>query len=1245
MSDESLEQYDASSGADKEFADTETETETIETDFNPLPYLVVGIGASAGGVEAYIDLLRSLPPDTGMTFILVPHLAPNHKSHMVDILQKHTAMQVCAIENGMRPQPNRVYIVPPNVHVSIAQGTLLLESRSDKPKGVYAIDYFFRSLATDQKNHAVGVILSGMDSDGAIGLQNIKGEGGISIVQDPASARHPDMPLNSIAADHVDKVVPPAEIAQELARLGQLFLKPGLQPLGAGQASSSDHEFLRRIFQILRSATGLDFSLYKAGTVHRRIARRMLVNQTETLRDYVQFIQAHPEEVRSLQEDLLVGLTRFFRDPDMFASLRNTVFPRLFADRPLDQPVRFWVAGCSTGEEVYSLVITLLEYTTANHLDPSIQVFGTDASERSIEKARSGIYTESLVAEISPERLRRFFVRVDKGYQVSKRIRDLCIFARQNLCTDPPFSRLDLVTCRNVLIYLGPQLQRQVIPTFHYALKASGFLVLGMSEAIRDFSDLFDAVDRKYKIFAKLPSANVSYDLSRTFIKADTSLIRQIESTETPVSWGEIELQRAADRIVIAQYGPPGFVIDDKFEILQSRGNVSPFLQLAAGATSLHLLRMLHSSVTTTVRDAVQRSIDQEIPVTVENVCIVSEGDVRQFNVEVLPVQMLPGRNARFLVLFPAKSAFGLQRLGQRFADEFPLLTGDAETAVGQLRQDLAATKIYLQSLIEERDLRNQELTSSSEEIQAANEELQSTNEELETTKEELQSANEELQTVNEELSHRNATLTDTGNDLTNLLNSVNIPVLMLDNHLQIRQFTPLTQKLLSVRPSDINRPIGEIRLNFTVDRLEDTLREVIDTLNTREIEVQDRDGRFHILKIRPYRTSDNKIEGVVMVMLDVDQLRRSQIDLSTARDFARAVIEAVPVSVLVLAGNLTVRFANNAFRELSNLSHAELEGRLFPDIANRVWGLETITQELEQLGQPGSKSSSFEKEFVTSKENKRTLHIRVRALPSEDGNVLLLTIEDITERKRAEEILARENQMLAGQVRSTSKALGQSREELRALTARLFASQEEERQHVARELHDDIGQQLALVQMEIEQVQARLAVDPLSLDRQLSALTQRMAQLSNEVRTLSHRLHPSILDDLGLAYALRSLVTEFGEREDMPATFTRLNVPEFIPKSVAAALYRVTQEALRNVSKHAGKTHVRVMLEGTPDYICLEIVDMGEGFDQEERVGGLGLLSMAERVHLIGGSFEVKSLLGRGTSINVKVPNSEANL
>lgn len=1061
-----------------------------------LPYPVVGIGASAGGIEAYIDLLHSLPVDTGMAFVLVPHLAPDHKSHLVKILQGHTRLPVSTIESGTVPQPNHIHVLPPNSFVSILHGTLHLESRADKVKGTFAIDYFFRSLAVDQKNMAVGVILSGMDSDGASGLKAIKSEGGIALVQEPGSARHPDMPLSCIAADHVDLVAPPAGIAKELGRLGHVYAHPELRQWEEGKAAATDHEILRKIFHMLRGFAGLEFGLYKPGTVHRRISRRLLVTQTNSLRAYLKLLQSSPGELRLLHEDLLVGLTCFFRDPQMYEALNLTVFPKVFEHRAPNQQVRIWVAGCSTGEETYSIVMALLEYTSANNLEPAIQVFGTDVSDRSIERARAGCYPNSIVSEVSPERVRRFFVKVDKGYQVAKRVRDLCVFARQNLCKDPPFSRVDLVTCKNVLIYLGQELQRRVIPAFHYALKPDGFLILGKSEALRDFAETFDPVDRENKVFTKLNTSHLTFDAPSL---VTTSSKAQVWSRESE--------------------------------------------PVAEGA--------------------------------------------------------------------PSES---------------------------QLRQDLHASKLYLRSLIEERDLKNRELTSSNEEVQSANEELQSTNEELETTKEELQSANEELQTVNDELQQRNQVLTETANDITNLLTSVNIPVLMLNNSLHIRQFTPLAQKLLSVRPTDIGRPISEIRMNLALQDLEPILHEVLDTLATREVEVQDREGRWHILRIRPYRTNENRIEGVVIVLLEIDQLRRSQMELRAARDLGHDLIEAIQFPLLILESDLTIRSANSAFRALTGLSRKELQGRHLPDIALREWGHSTIREVLEGIGKPGTESDFFEGELAGGTDGK-TIYMRARAVESNESYVLLVTLEDITERKRAEQILARENLLLAGQVRSTSHALGQSQQELRALAARLFTSQEEERRRVARELHDDVGQRLALVHMDIEQVLQRVSEDPASLGKQMTSLALQVASLSDDVRKLSHRLHPAMLDDLGLGHALQSLVEEFGERERMPATLTRRNVPEHLERDVAAALYRIAQESLRNVAKHAGKTHVRVVLEGGQDHVCLEIIDMGEGFDRDAHVDGLGLLSMAERAHLVNGTFEIQSELGRGTSVRVTVP------
>ncbi len=1206
-------------------------------DSQTLPFPVVGIGASAGGIEAYIDLLHNLPTDTGMAFVLVPHLAPDHKSHLVEILQSHTQLPISTIENGVQPQPNHIYILPPNQFASICQGILRLEKRSDKVRGTLAIDYFFRSLALDQKNMAVGVVLSGMNSDGATGLKAIKAEGGIALVQEPSTARHPDMPLSSIAADHVDLIVPPAEIAAELGRLGRLYSHPELRTLEEGKAAPTDQDVLRKIFHMLRGFAGLDFGLYKPGTVNRRISRRLLVTQTESLTGYLKLLESSPDELRLLHEDLLVGLTWFFRDPDMFDALKTIVFPKIFEARKPHQQVRIWVAGCSTGEETYSIVMALLEYTSAHNLEPVIQVFGTDVSDRSIEKARTGCYPDSVATEISAERMRRFFVKVDKGYQVSKRVRDLCVFARQNLCNDPPFSKVDLVTCRNVLIYLGQQLQKRVIPSFHYALKPEGFLVLGRSEALRDFAEIFDPVDRKNKIFAKLEASNLIFELPR-FVPASSNFPSSNLKIEPAATWSSIELQHAADRVVLAGYAPPGIVLNERFEILQSRGQMGPYLDLAQGTTSFHLLRMLRPSIAHTVRDAVERAIALEIPVRVEGLKITGTSEDHEFAIEVFPIQVLRSSSKCYLVLFVAKNVFLSRMASERSNEERSADVPSESDTLAQLRQDLNAIKFYLQSLIEERDFKNQELTSSNEEVQSANEELQSTNEELETTKEELQSTNEELQTVNDELQQRNSVLTETANDITNLLTSVNIPVLMLNNALQIRQFTPLAQKLLSVRPTDIGRPIREIRMNFVIEDLEPVLLDVLDTLATREVEVQDCDGRWHLLRIRPYRTNENKIDGVVMVLLEIDQLRRSQVELSEARDLGRDLIEAVQFPLLILESNLTIRSANSAFRLLTGLSRDELQGRQFPDITLREWGLSSIRELLEGIGFPGTDSAFFEGELEIGTEG-RIIYMRARAVQANETHVLLVTLEDITERKRASQILARENQFLAGQVRSTSQALGQTQQELRALAARLFTSQEEERRRVARELHDDVGQRLALLQMNIEQVPHRLAQDPGSLNHQMADLRSSITALSDDVRELSHKLHPAMLDDLGLGHALESLVKEFGEREQMPATLTRRNVPESLNKEIGATLYRIAQEALRNISKHAGKTHGRIVLEGIDNSLHMAIIDMGEGFDREARVEGLGLLSMAERAHLVGGTFEIKSELGRGTSVTVTVP------
>ncbi len=1203
-----------------------------------LPYTVVGIGGSAGGIEAYIEVFRNIPSNTGMVFVLIPHLMADQRSYLREIMARHTTMPVVSIEDGIRPEPNHVYLLPPNAQVYLQNGLLRLEERSGD--GAFRpIDRFFQSLATEQRSFAIGVVLSGMDADGSIGLRVIRGEGGIAIVQAPETARFPEMPRSSISADHVDVIVPPDAIGRHLAELAKRQQNPEWRQLEEGSARPQEERYFGRILKLLKGVSGVDFRLYKPNTLRRRIARRMLMHRSDTLAEYLAFLHANFKEQQDLQEDILISVTRFFRDPEVFEALKETVLPQIFEDRSPDQQVRIWVPGCSSGEEVYSIAICLLEYLSGRALEPPIQIFGTDASEHSVRKARLGIYPESIASEVSPERLRRFFSKAEKGYQVSKRIRDLCIFARQNLCQDPPFSRLDLISCRNVLIYFGSQLQKQLIPTFHYALRQDGFLLLGSSETIREFSDLFGLVDRKHKIYSKIGSTP-----RRALVETGPRLLVHDFPSEPRVqlsgeNFSEVELQRTADRIILARYGPPGVIVNDKLEILQSRGHTSAFLELAVGAASLHLGRMIRETIAPQVTAAVKRAIEHDLPVQVEELNLREDGQQYELTLEVLPMHNLSSRTKCYLVLFvPSLSRSGVsmpstvQSLREPNEDEDPLIS--------YLQHELSSTKLHLQSLFEERDTRSQELVSANEEIQSANEELQSTNEELETTKEELQSSNEELQTVNDELQNRNSVLTQASNDLSNLLNSVNLPVLMLSNEFNIRHFTPQTQRLMNVRVTDVGRPFSDIRLNLNIDNLEPLFTEVLDTLGAREIEVQDRDGRWYLLRVRPYRTTENKIDGLVVMLVDIDQVRRTQQELLEARDFARSIIEGIPLPLAVIDSEFRIRSTNEAFCALANSSAGTLERRSLPDLAARLWGMaEPLGSALRGLRDNAKQGRSFEIEHKTSGESPKVFLIRGRVLKSDGEQFLLVTFEDVTAHKEVERLLKVESERLANEVNSATKELDRSREELRALTGSLMTSQEDERRRLARELHDDISQRLAALSMLGDKALADITKDPMTARQELQQTLTQLGELSEEVRSLSHRLHPSMIEDLGLATALRSLTEEFGEREEMITTFFSRSVPETLPIEVATGLYRIAQEAFRNIAKHAGKTHVKVSLTGKDHRVQLRVADAGKGFDTERKRSGLGLTSIQERARLIGGTANIQSAPGEGTKITVSAP------
>ncbi|MFL6245630.1 MAG: CheR family methyltransferase [Thermoanaerobaculia bacterium] len=814
----------------------------------PASFPIVAVGASAGGIEPFLEMLRHLGDHPGMAILFILHQEKKHESLLVDVVSRVTKMPVVATANGARIECNRVYIVPPAVEVTFSNATLQLV---EQPAHSLSIDFSLKSLAEDQGDRAIGVILSGSGSDGSLGMKAIKAEGGITFAQEDA-AFHP-MPQSAISLGVVDFVLPPAGIAKELLRIAQ-----HAAATGSGQRLP-DHE-LQQLFRVLQSSHDVDFTHYKPSTVERRIRRRMTVHKVDTLADYIAILRAKPAEAEQLYREILIRVTGFFRDPEVFEALQRDVIPAMLKGRGSENPLRIWVPGCATGEEVYSLAISVLEAAGGLNMNCPVQIFGTDISDEAIDRSRLGIYPENIVAEISAERLRRFFTKADGGYRVAKAVRDCCVFARQNLTKDPPFSRLDLVSCRNVMIYLGAVLQRRVMSIFHYALRPDGYLLLGSSETVGNFGDLFAVVDRKHKIYQKKNAPNrLNVDFETVVPETPAESMRMEEETVNPPN-----IFREADRVMLSRFSPPGVVINEEMEVLQFRGRTSLYLEPAPGVASFNILKMAREGLLADLRAAIQAARKKGEPVRREGVRVKTNGDTTLINLEIIPFVTAAKERYQIVLFEPASEPEPVKRRRGKTAEP-----EEDSRATTRLKRELEATREYLQSIIEEQEAMNEELRSANEEIQSSNEELQSTNEELETAKEELQSSNEELTTLNEELENRNEELGSANNDLVNLLASVDLPIVMLDSTLRIRRFNPTAQRVLNLIAADVGRPIRDLKLTLVIKELEPMIVNVIDTLEVRELEIRDDLGQPYLLRIRPYKTIDNKIEGAVLVLID----------------------------------------------------------------------------------------------------------------------------------------------------------------------------------------------------------------------------------------------------------------------------------------------------------------------------------------------------------------------------------------
>ena len=827
---------------------------------------VVGVGASAGGLEAFSSLLAQLGARPGIAVVLIQHLDPTHASFLRDALVKTTTMKIELATQDMRVEPDHVYVIPPNTFLGISGGRLTISPRADDPRVQHLpIDFFFRQLVVERGSRAIGVILSGTASDGTEGLKAIKDADGLTFVQEPASAKFPGMPQSAVDAGVVDVCLPVPELAREILRLVRHpYVASSEAPVPAGDAAT-----LKEIFGLVQATTRLDFSEYKAPTFERRLARRMALRRVETLPAYLAFLRAKPEEVTALYEDALIHVTSFFRDPELFESLKTKVFPAIVKDKADGAPIRVWVAGCATGEEVYSLGIALVEFLGDS--SRPVQLFGSDVSTKAIEAARAGLYPDSAVRGMTDERRRRFFTKMERGYRIAKSVRDRCVFVQHDLARDPPFSKLDLVSCRNVLIYFDLALQKRVVPTFHYALAQPGFLVLGRAESISGFKQLFEAVDKTNKIFARTAVASTLRFAKRSEAQRSDPPRPAARPARGAPTRGDLTAR--LDRLLLGRYAPPGIVVDERMEILEFRGETGPYLRPAPGEPQNNAMQMARGGLAMTLRASVAAAKKSGVSVRAAGVEVDQDEVARRCDLVVIPLLSAPaGAEALYVVLFeePSHRRPGAKERSRPPGRETRLEKG----RVPRLEQELAATKEYLQNVIADHGRTNEELGSANEELVSGNEELQSMNEELETAKEELQSINEELTTVNDELHARNQEMNEVNSDLVNLLTTVDVPILILDSEHRIRRFTPKARSILNVVAGDVGRPFADLRPNIDVADLGRQIAEVIETVTVRESEVLDRDGHWHRLQIRPYKTTDNRIDGAVISLFDIDALK-----------------------------------------------------------------------------------------------------------------------------------------------------------------------------------------------------------------------------------------------------------------------------------------------------------------------------------------------------------------------------------
>ncbi len=1190
---------------------------------------MVGIGASAGGLAALKIFISRVPADSGIAWVVVMHLSPTHESHLSELLQPHVGVPVRQVTDTTVLEPNQIYVVPPNANLNAIDTHLRLSELEERAAKRGPVDHFFRTLARTHNGHSVGVILTGTGSDGAQGIREIKAKGGITLVQDPEEAEYDGMPRSAIATGEVDAILPVAEIPGAVLRF--IRTEPRVPAEEEESTGDGNHgRLIQKVFALIRARTGRDFSRYKRPTVLRRVARRMQLRHVEELQGYLDLLGADPAEVEALGDDVLITVTSFFRDPEVFEALAREVVPQLFKGKGPEHTVRVWSVGCATGEEAYSLAILLLEEAERHSAPPRIQVFATDLHQQSLARAREAFYAGDLEADVGPERLQRFFQAENRGYRVRKNVREVVLFSQHDLLSDPPFSKLDLVACRNVLIYLQREVQEDVLALFHYSLAAEGIIVVGTSEAV-DSTKLFRVEDKEHRIYRR-----------RAVTAAETRIpVSPLTRTRNPALVEAGNLQRgivsgALHERMVERYAPPSLLVSPDDTVIHLSEHVGRYLVHPGGEPTVNVFKIVRNELRTELRAALRAARKQGGPgVQSRPVPLPLDGDSRTVVLHVRPALASEAEGCALIIFDERAASESPGETGR--AVERGDRTGDG-ARVGALEEELAVAGRWLQTTIEDFEAVQEELRASNEELESSNEELRATLEELETSKEELQSINEELHALNQENRHKVEELAQLSGDLQNLLVATDIAILFLDRQFRIVRFTPKLAELFNVLRSDQGRPISDLthRLGYN-DFMDDALK-VLDRLVTVEREVRDATGRWHLTRVLPYRTPDNRIEGVVVHFIDISDRKRMEEELRAAKKFAENIVDTIQEPLLVLAPDLHVITANPAFYEHFRVQPEATISRRVYELGNNQWDIPKLRRLLEAVLPGKEVVSDFEIEHEFEEIGHRVMLISARQL--DHVQLVLLGIRDITESRLGELELhaAKETAERA------SKLKGQ------------FLST------ISHELRTPLHAVIGFAElMELELAGPTTTKQKEYLTR-ISKNAWSLVEMVDEILTFSHSesgREKVNMKEVDLAEIARDVLAAIDAAMIAPGLELHLHGAEESVRAItdAGKVRHVLTNLAGNTMKHADGP-VEVELEANEQWVKFHVRDHGPGIatDQLERIfepfvrldsstrraqggAGLGLAISRGFARLMGGDVTVESVVGKGSTFTLRLP------